>query len=532
MSKKIVTLLFLTISITAYGQQIIPYSYFQYQKLNRSLYHVNTRFHTSLKPVITDDSLFRSKLDSLFNIGTDTSGKSWVARKLFSQHLVEVNGKDYNFYLDFLPDLQIGRDKQHGINTSLNTRGYQFGGTIGKRFSFYSSGFENQARFSQYLTTYIDKNNIIPGMVNDKTVVLHPRPANKDWAYATALLNYNLNEHFTFTLGHDKNFIGDGYRSMILSDVAASYPFLKVTATLGNVKYMAMWAQFQDPLSPQLSFPNGFRKKWGAFHYLDWNVNNRLSLGFFDAIIWQGADSTGRRGFDLTYLNPIIFLRTVEGMNNSPDNALIGFTAKYKMATNITLYGQFVADEFTAKEVFGGNGYWANKFAYQLGFKGFDAFKVPDLNYLVEFNTARPFTYSQRSSLNNYGHYVEALAHPMGANFREVVTLWNYQKNRYAFSFQLNLAKYGLNNGQNVGKDINESYQSRLRDYDYKTGNGLATKFTYFDTRISYIFNPKYNLRLELGAVYRQENNLVLNDKTTLLTVGIRSSFRNLYQDF
>lgn len=529
MKKQLLFILLFVASFSVSSQQIIPYSYYQYQKLNRSLYNLNTRYHTSTKPVIGDDTTITKQLDSLLAIGTENPRQSWAGRKLFNEHLVQVSKEDFNFYLDFLPDFQIGRDTEHQITTWINTRGYQVGGNIGKQFSFYSSGFENQARFNDYLTRYINSTGVIPGMVNDKE---EGRTIEKDWAYATAVINYTPNKHFSFTLGQDKNFIGDGYRSMLLSDVTSPYPFLKVAFTLGNVKYMAMYAQFQDPLSTQFSYVSGYRKKWGAFHYLDWNVNNRLSLGFFDAIIWQGTDALGKRGFDVTYLNPIIFLRTIEGMNGSPDNALIGLSSKYKLFKNLTVYGQFAADEFTAKEVFAGNGYWANKFAYQLGIKGFDAFKIDGLNYLAEFNTARPFTYTQKSSLLNYGHYVEALAHPMGANFREFLTIWNYQAGKWAFSAQANLAKYGLDNGENVGKDINQPYNTRLREYDYKTTDGLKTNFRYLDARVSYILNPKYNLRFELGGVYRQEKNSIANDKTTMLTVGLRSTFRNIYQDF
>lgn len=529
MKKALLGIAFIFITIITNGQEIIPYSYYQYQKLNKSLYSKDTRFHTSLKPVIGDDSTTVKQLDSLIVLGTEKVRTSWVGRKLWNEHLVEINKEDYTFYLDFLPDFQIGRDVEHNITTWTNTRGYQVGGTIGKKFSFYSSGFENQSRFNNYLTNYINSKGIIPGMVNDK---FGPSRTTKDWAYATAVINYTPSKYVSFTLGHDKNFVGDGYRSMLLSDVAAAYPFLKVTGTLGNVKYMALWSQFQDPLSPQFSYDNGYRKKWGAFHYLDWNVNNRLSFGFFDSIVWQDADVDGKRGFDVSYLNPVIFLRTVEGMNGSPDNALIGFTAKYKLLNNLTVYGQAAADEFTAKEVFKGDGYWANKFAYQLGIKGFDAFKVNGLNYLAEFNTARPFTYSQRSSLLNYGHYAEALAHPMGANFREFLTIWNYQINKWAFSAQVNVAQYGLNNGENVGKDINESYNTRTRQEGYKTGDGLKTNFAYLDGKVAYVINPKYNLRLEAGAIFRQEKNSLIKDKTTMVTFGLRSSFRNIYQDF
>ncbi|SFG62832.1 gliding motility protein RemB [Pedobacter insulae] len=521
------------LSFAAAAQEINPYSFRQYQRLNRSLYNINTRFHTSLKPVIGDDTVITKQLDSLLT--DNPSGKTyttWGGRKLFSEHLVEVKKPDYYFYLDYLPDLLIGRDVTHGITTWLNTRGYQLGGRIGKQLSFYTSGFENQSRFNDYLDRYITDKYVIPGMMYYKFRDTKPS-VNKDWAYATAIINFTPNKYFTFTLAHDKNFIGDGYRSMLMSDVATAYPSFKITTTLGNVKYMAMWAQFQDPLSEQFSYDSGFRKKWGAFHYLDWNVNNRLSLGFFDAVIWKGADSLGKRGFDVTYLNPIVFLRTIEGLNHSPDNALVGLTAKYKLLKNMTVYGQFAADEFTASLAFRGKGDWVNKFSYQLGIKGFDAFKLKNLTYLAEFNTARPFMYSQRSSLLNYGHYVEALAHPMGANFREFVSIWDYQWGKWNFYLQGNFARYGLDlNGENFGKDINRPYDTRRREDGYRTGDGLETKFNYTDVRISYLINPKYNLRFELGGITRTEKNMLGTDRTQQITFGLRSTFRNIYQDF
>ncbi len=518
-------------SIPACSQaQTFPYSYHNYQRINSTIYNTTTKFHTSIKPVLPDDTLAYRALDSLTRLNIDSAKKSWILRKLFNEHLIQIEKEDYKVYIDFLPDFQIGRDVTNKRSTWLNTRGYQIQGSIGKKFSFYTSGYENQSIFPQYLNQYINAHNIIPGMVNDK---FGASKNTKDWAYATAILNYTPNKYFSFTLAQDKNFIGDGYRSMLLSDVASNYPFFKITTTLGNVKYVNIWAQFQDLKSPQFSYDNGFRKKWGAFHYLDWNVNKRLSLGFFDAIIWQDADEKGKRGFDAGYLNPIVFLRTIEGANGSPDNALIGFSGKYKAAKNVTLYGQFILDEFTAKEFFAKNGYWANKFGIQAGIKGFDAFKVKKLNYLAEFNTARPFTYSQRTSLLNYGHYNEALAHPFGANFREFLSIWDYSYQRWQVFVQGNYARYGLDPGTgNYGKDIYKSYNTRISNYDNKTTQGIRTNFIYMDSWISYLINPKINLRLELGGVYRRESNSLGTNTTNWITFGLRSSLRNLYQDF
>ena len=531
--KKIIFLIIiaLTISLTAFSQsQTFPYSYHYYQRINHILYNTETRLHTSIKPVQFNDSLAYRGLDSVSNLNIDTTKRSWVLRKIFNEHLFQVEKEDFNLYIDFLPDFQIGRDVSDNRTTWLNTRGYQIQGNIGKKFSFYTSGYENQSVFPKYLTQFIDSNKIIPGFVNDK---FGSSRNTKDWAYASAIVNYTANKHFSFTLGQDKNFIGDGYRSMLLSDAAANYPFFKIETTLGNVKYVNIWAQFQDLKSPPLSYDNGFRKKWGVFHYLDWNVNKRLSLGFFDAVIWQGGDSTGRRGFDVSYLNPVIFLRTIEGANGSPDNALIGFNGKYKAAKNLTVYGQFLLDEFTAKEFFAGNGYWANKFGIQLGVKGFNAFKIKDLSFLAEFNTARPYTYSQRKSLLNFGHYNQPLAHPFGANFREFLSIWDYTFKKWQIYAQGNYAQYGLDGAVgSSGKDIFKSYNDRNSNFGNTTTQGILTNFLYLDGRISYLINPKINLRLEAGAVHRKESNSLGTNSTNWITFGLRSSLRNIYQDF
>lgn len=510
--------------------QYQPFSFDFYQKLNKEVYNTGNRFHSAMKPYFADDSILAASIDSFYHIGADTVKRSWVHRKIFTEHLVSIKDKDYSAYIDYLPDLQFGYDSESASNTWLNSRGYQIGGTIGKKFSFYTSGYENQAKLPRYIENFVNQNGIIPGQMNDK---YGPSKVNKDWAYSTAILSYTPVKYLNISLGHDKNFIGDGYRSMLLSDVGANYPFLKLTATLGNVKYMAMWAQFEDLKAPQFSYDNGYRKKWGVFHYADWNVNNRLSLGFFDAIIWQDADSTGKRGFDPSYANPFIFLRPIEGQNGSPDNALIGFNAKYEILKNATLYGQLVIDEFTAKEVFAGTGYWANKFAYQIGCRGFDLFHIKRLNYLAEFNTARPYTYSERTSLQNYGEYNQPLAHPYGANFRELVGILNYSISRFDFIGKINWAQYGLDGPHdNFGKDIFKSYETRNADFGNKIAQGIKTNLTFIDTKFSYLLNPKTNLRIELSAQMRAEKNSLQTDKTNLISIGLRSSFRNLYYDF
>lgn len=348
MKKSLLLVCFLFLTSIGFGQSTTyQYDYNLYQRINSFVYSVDSNLHTSIHPALPREQS-TLLLDSVTKVAIDSGRhRSWFSRKLLFEHLVEIKKDDYKVYIDLLPDWQVGRDISKKNDTWLNTRWFQIQGSIGKKFSFYTSAYENQSKLPDYLNSFIDSTGVVPGQVNDK---YNGTRNITDWAYASAVLNYTPNKYFSFSLGQDKNFIGDGYRSMLLSDVATNYPFFKITTSLGNLKYVNIWAQLEDLTATPFNYANGFRKKWGVFHYLDWNISKRFSLGLFESVIWQDADSAGKRGFDVSYITPIIFLRTVEGYNGSPDNALLGFNAKYKFAKNLTTYGQFILDEFTAKD--------------------------------------------------------------------------------------------------------------------------------------------------------------------------------------
>ena len=534
--KKILLLVLLAFSISRLSaqSQYQPYSYQFYQKLGAEIYNPETRFHSSLKPFFIDDSLIVNKASMLLSYNGDSSRKSWGGRKLWQEHLLDIKKEDFTVYADFLPDFQIGRDFSGKQNVWLNTRGYQFGGTVGKKFSFYTSGYENQGQFSQYYNNYVNGSGVVPGQSYNRAYGFNGGKSSLDWSYVTATLSYTPIKYLNITAGYDKTFIGDGYRSMLLSDFSSPAPLLRLTANLGNVQYMAMWTSMQDPGAPKLSYDAGNRKKGGVFHYLDWNVNNRLSIGFFDSIVWSQYDDEGnKRGFDWGYASPVIFLRPVEASSGSPDNALIGFTSKYKFSKELVAYGQFSLDEFEAKNFFSSSGSSRNKYGWQLGVRGADVFKVAGLNYLLEYNTAKPYTYSSRTRIGNYANYNEPLAHPLGANFREVIGLLNYSYKRFDFSGELMYAKYGLDaTGQNYGKNIFEPYTDVVQPNGNYTTQGIRTDLVYLEGKVAYVVNPKYNLRLELGGIVRRESNMLGKQNTGIITFGLRSSFRNLYTDF
>ncbi|QEC54095.1 hypothetical protein [Anseongella ginsenosidimutans] len=303
-----------TFSLSAFSQ-LLPLSHELESAHGRTIYSLGNKFHSSVHSYFQDeiDTLGGSRADSLSPLFNNR--ETFLYRKLFTEHLIQIDKPDYSLYLDFLPDFQIGREFSGDKTTWLNTRGLSLQGRIGEEVYFYTDFYENQAALPGYLDEFAREASILPGQGKHK-----PYNGGKafDWAYAQGFVSYSPSSHFNFQLGNSKQFIGDGYRSMLLSDVGFNYPSLKVTTSLGPLRYMIMWAQFQDLQAPEVAFEQGHRKKWGVIHYLDWNISNRVSLGLFESIMWQNADSTGKRGFDVKYLNPIIFFRPVEYSGGIP----------------------------------------------------------------------------------------------------------------------------------------------------------------------------------------------------------------------
>src|SRR6202000_3428748 len=130
---------------------------------------------------------------------------------------------------------------------------------------------------------------------------------------------------------------------------------------------------------------------------LSLNATKWLNLGFFESVIFGRTNN-----YELSYLDPVIFSRAIERFNGSPDNELLGFNFKIVTLKHLQFYGQFLLDEFTSKQFFSGDGYWANKYWIHLGGKYFDAFTIKNLDLQAELNIVRPYTYSHDDTVANY----------------------------------------------------------------------------------------------------------------------------------
>lgn len=502
-------------------------------RLDAELYRLDLDYHTAVQPI----NLWAR--DSLLNAYPfpEAPGRSWLVRKGFFEDLLRVESKDYALTFNPVVNLQLGGEGGQGAYRYLNTRGFMIEGRIGQKLTFYSSYLENQGRFAEYFNTYTAFRRVVPGQ---GSVVRAFGSGGFDFGLPSGEVSYTPSRFFTLTAGQGRNFFGEGYRSMFLSDAAFNYPFFRIQTSFWKIKYVNLWAKLND-IRPEVRLPGSdavYARKYLSSHYLSINLSTRWNLSFFEAIVL--GDSLQQRSIDAAFFNPVIFYRPIEfAVGSGRGNALMGLGSSYKVWGKAMFYGQFILDEFQLSSLTAGEGSWVNKYGWQLGFKDYQAFGVEGLFVRAEYNSARPYTFSHREVLTNYGHYGGHLAHPWGANFQEFVFQGIYQQGRWEFDLQANLGRIGLDSlGSNWGTDIYLPYTSREQELGNRIGQGLQGNLLYLHGRLAYWVNPKTGLKFEIGMRYRRlqapgnlETSPVALSETTWGFVGLRTELFNRYYD-
>ncbi len=443
------------------------------------------------------------------------SKESFLSKKPFLKsfyvtkpNLIEVNTKDFFLAVNPVILFQEGGESNNGENIFYNKRGITSRGRIANKIGYSTTLTDNQERGPSFFQTRVNNFHAVPGVGYYKAF----KKTGYDYFDARGYVTFNATKYIDFQFGYDKNFIGDGYRSLLLSDNGDSYLFLKINTKIWKFDYQNLFMELMPEFVKKGD--NLLDRKYAAMHHLSMNVSKCLNVGLFESVIF------GRKNrFDFEYLNPIIFLRHIEGTVGSPDNAFAGADFKANVAHHFQFYGQMLLDEFLLKEITKNDGYWANKYGFQLGGKYVDAFNIKNLDLQFETNRIRPFTYSHYDSVSNYTHYNQPLAHPLGANFQEFIGILKYQPApKWYINARAIYYYQGLDSaGENFGSNPFELYNTRTSDFGYFVGNGNKVKVLNGSFVLSYEFRE--NLFIEGSYLYRKYTGL---SSTSLFGIGIR----------
>ena len=566
-------------SLVAYAQSTyIPYNKDYYYMLDRYEIltgEVSPNFHTSFKPytrkdvsnfaenLIKDSTIQFSERDKFnlnylandnyeFSLDTSRSNRKPFLKYFYKKQNAFFNHRSKDFEIIVNPVIYAtgGKELVNGqLNSStmfLNTRGIELRGMIAKRIGFYTLITDNQALFPAYAMNEINKVNM-PGtgynnypsvpeeafltqVIGSQTKLYKYFLGNQigvDFSTARGYITFDIIKNIVnVQFGQDKNFIGNGYRSLLLSDNSSPYLFGKRTTKVWKLNYTLLYAKLTYDAT-QLG-NSSYPQKFYAAHFLSMNLGKKLTVGLFEGIM-------STNGNNLDFFNPIIFYKSIENQMGSPDKSIIGLDLKYNVAKQLSLYGQLIINEFVLNEVTSNKGWWGNKYGFQLGLKYVNVFNIKNLDLQLETNVVRPYVYSAGDSSNSYTNYNTPLAHPLGANFEEFLGILRYQPiNRLMLQGKAFYILQGLDipGGNDYGSNPLKSYNDRPSDYGNFLLQGANTKTILLEFMASYML--KHNFFLEFMQLVRVEKSTYdpynLNEFYT--SIGFRWNIQPRLQEF
>ena len=477
-------------------------------KLSRvDKYNIERAKINSMEWVSGDKSPFASK-KSLWNTFYKTPAD-----------FVQVDNPDFFLSVNPVLQLQAMADNKRGEMLFLHTRGIVARGLIAKRIGFQTYLTDNQERPPKFVQDRITKFRAVPGNGFYKVF----KTTGVDYFDARGSFTVNAAKYLDIQFGYDKQFIGNGYRSLFLSEFPNNYLFLNLNLRVWRLNYvsktMELTSQFKRGSTDTL-----FPKKYMSIHHISFNAPKWLTLGLFEGVVFGRLNQ-----FEFAYLNPVMFLRPAEQQAGSADNAFVGFDFKANIARRFQVYGQLLFDEFKLDELKKRDGWWANKWALQLGAKYIDAFGVKNLDLQLETNLVRPFTYSHNDTVANYTHFNQPLAHPLLSNIRELVAIARYQPApKWYLQGRLSGWLGGSDTaGKNFGNNIFLDNDTRAQERGNFFGSAVETQWVNANLWAAYEW--KENFFIEVNLYLRKTNNVPMN---VIGSFGIRWNMHRREYDF
>lgn len=430
-------------------------------------------------------------------------------------NLLEVQEKD--FFLAVNPIISYHQGQETGYDRPIfqNTRGAVARGLIGKKLGFHLYFTENQERTPRYVQQWVRNGRGVPGAGFYKALSI---PEGYDYFDVRGSISWQVAKAIEMQFGYDKNFIGNGLRSLYLSDFSNNNLFLKINTRIWKFNYENL---FMELIPQQAVFNTGnqnYPRKYFRMNHLSMNVTKWLNVGLFDAAMFGRVNH-----FDFMYMIPVMFVLPQQQQIGSADNSMVGIDMKMNLLKRIQVYGKINFDEFWTEQLFSRKDWWGNKYGYQLGMKYVDVLGVKNVDLQLEMNRVRPYMYSHFDTAANWTHYNQPFAHPLGANFQEYIAVLKAQPTKRLFlQAKAILFTQGIDSlGVNMGANPLINNKSRPREYAWYVGSGDKAEGLMVNLLASYeLFE---NLFIDVNYLQRNYSTQLKGaSNTTVFSAGVR----------
>jgi hypothetical protein len=364
--------------------------------------------------------------DSVRGVYYLDSAKYFYEPMLFimRRHLLEVKKSGYRLSFDPIGELSLGLEFPESSNPEsrgflyVNNRGAIVSGEIGKRFSFQTGFYEMQRRATSYQRGFVDSTDVFPGYGRVKDFKFEQYDHNMSFGN----IAFVVNDNWMLETGYGQQFVGHGYRSLLVSDGVFSYPYLRSTAYFFNKKllYSNTFGTMQNmERLPLGDVPESlFRRKGYSANYLSFIPISNLEIGLFEASMWQRADSIRTYNLPWNYYLPVIGLASGIEEGSKRQNTIVGANLRYSVSKRVSVYSQLMIDDFSFISM-----------GYQAGIKCFD-FLIKGLYLQAEYNHLELRGTADRA-YQDFSHFNQYLGHPGGRYLEEWVLIAEYRYRKF-----------------------------------------------------------------------------------------------------
>lgn len=466
--------------------------------------------------------------ESGYDLPLKDTSKGWIKRKLFQEHFIQIEHKDYFLAIDPVLNTSLGEDLLQNTGERLfqNTRGVQAFGELLNKVSFYTAFYENQARFAGYKSDYFEdrgEQRLSNGVYNTTNATIPGGGRTKpfkgtgfDYASSVAYIRYQPIQQLAIQFGNAPQFIGWGHRSFLLSDNSFNFSNLKIdwkitpkiTYTVIRGKQLNL---FRRAVTNQVEPP--FERKNFGLHYLTYQPSQNISFGLFEATMYLRDETVKSQSVDPMFYQPLIGLNTVAfGSESTTLKNVVGLNMGWKFFKNQLIYGQLVIDDFSTLE-----------YGVQLGWRSFNLFRIKNLFIQVEYNIATNQLYSAENRRLAYTHYNLPLAHTLGNGFEEIVFRAGYEWKK----IYLNIKSVNYRADQSMA-DKSLLFESNSDAVDFN-----ETVVSFNSVELGYVFNHATRLSVFTKAIYRMSNTSQSGQLNNgIIQFGLRTGLTNQYMDF
>jgi len=454
----------------------------------------------------------------------DSSKQYYVFTSLlFKKHLFEIKGDDYYITISPTIDVSIGEDKADSIAPRKfnNTRGFIIEGDLFKNFSFSTSFYENQTRFTNYERSYYlsvgemypngvnytTQNAVIPGGARTKPFKVD----GFDYAYAIGNFVYAPSKRVQISTGNNAHFVGAGYRSLLLSDNSIYAPYVQANIKLSDKwSFVYMRAKLMNLMRRPIYTTDEayYEPKALSVNYITYKASKKLNISLFEGIVWSKGDSITSVKTNPMFYNPIPGLAQIAVSDENTMSHLVGLNTEYMLSHKHRVYSQVAMSNFDTKNI-----------GFQIGYRGYNFDRVKDLMLQVEYNYVPKSLYTSSNRRLNYSHYNLPLAHTKGNGFQEFVIRSNYEYQRVYIDVKI------------VVYQLTQFQSGSLLAVDKQAIKQFGN-IQHEQIEVGYRMNRKLNLTLFGTYMYRTDNSLPTTSFTQYLMVGLRTGLINHYNDF